>query len=143
MGDFRVDRPTLWVVVEDADAQPTGVRADLLDIGTCGRWRDHGVADTRAARRVEQCRRVANGAADAVLYRQSALVADWAVRDATLARLEPDKAATRRRDADRPAAVTCVGEWHHPRRDRGGGTAARSAGRARRVPRVVGSAPRD
>ena len=54
MGDFRVDRPSLWVVVEDADAQPTRVRTELFDVRTCGRRRDHGVADARAARRVEQ-----------------------------------------------------------------------------------------
>ena len=78
-----------------------------------------GVAYARAARCVEQCGRVTNGAADAVLDRQSALVAEWAEGDATLARLESDESATRRRDADR------------------------STGRARRVPRVVGRAPRD
>ena len=46
--------PALRVVVEDADAQPTRVRAELVDVRPCGRRRDHGVADARAARRVEQ-----------------------------------------------------------------------------------------
>ena len=76
MGDFRVDWPALRVVVEDADPQPARVRAELLDVGTCGRRRDHGVADAWAVCRVEQCGRVTNGAADAVLDRQSALVAE-------------------------------------------------------------------
>ncbi len=124
IGDFSVDLAALWVVVEDADAQATRVGAELVDVGTRGWWRDHGVADARAARRVEQCGRVTNGAADAVLDRQSALVAQRAKRDATLARLEPDESAARRWDADRPAAVTGVGERHHPRRDGGGRTPA-------------------
>ena len=121
----------------------TRVRAELLDVGTCGRWRDHGVADAGAARRVEQRGRVADRAADAVLDREPALVADRAERDATLARLEPDQPATRRRDANGSAAVTGVGERHHSRRHRRGRAAARSAGRARRVPRVVRRTPRD
>ena len=37
MGDLRIDRPALWVVVEDADAQPTRVRTELFDVRTCGR----------------------------------------------------------------------------------------------------------
>jgi len=39
MGDFGVDPPALRVVVKDADAQPSRVRAELLDVRTCGRWR--------------------------------------------------------------------------------------------------------
>ena len=38
-GHLGVDVPALRVVVEDADAQPTRVRAELLDVGTRGRWR--------------------------------------------------------------------------------------------------------
>ena len=49
--------------------------------------------------------------------RQAAFGAVRSRRDAALARLEPDEAATRRGDADRPAAVARVGERHHPRRD--------------------------
>ena len=78
LGDLGVDPPALRVVVEDADAQPTRVRAELLDVGTRGWRRDHGVADARAARRVEQRGRVPDRAADAVLNRESALVADRA-----------------------------------------------------------------
>ena len=142
LGDFGVDPLTLCVVVEDADAQTTRVRAELVDVGTRGRGSDHGVADARAARRVEQRGRVSNRAADAMLDRQSALVAERAERDASLARLESDEPATRCGDADRSTAVAGVGERHHPRRDRGGRAAARSARCARRVPRVMRRAPR-
>ena len=129
-GDFGVHRGALGMVVEDADAQPTRVRAELVDVGTSGGGAitvspmpGPRVASSNAAR-------VTNGAADAVLDRQPAFVADRAERDAPLARLEPDQSATRRRDADRSAAVAGVGERHHPRRDGGGRTTARSTGRA-------------
>ena len=142
-GDFGVDRLAPRVVIKNADAQPPRVGAELVDVRTCRRWRDDRVADAGAERRVEQRGRVTNGAADAVLDRQAGLVADRTQRDATLARLEPDEPATRRRDADRTAAVTRVSERHHPRRDGGGRTAARTAGRSRGVPWIVGRTPRD
>src|SRR5439155_5337150 len=63
-------------------------------------------------------------------------------RDATAAGLEPDEAAHARGDANRAAAVTAVAERDHARRDRRSGTAARAAGTARRVPRVVRRAVR-
>ncbi len=69
-GALRVDRTALGMMVEDADAQPTGISAELLDVRTRRRGCDDGVADSGSTRRVEKCRAVAHGPADAVLDRQ-------------------------------------------------------------------------
>ena len=97
----------------------------------------------RASHRVEERRGVAHGAADAELDRQTALVAKGSKRDASLARLQPDEATARGRDANRTAAVARMRERHHARRNGRRGSSARSTRRARDVPRVVGRAPGD
>ncbi len=61
-----------------------------------------------------------------------------AERIASARRLEPEHAAARGGDADRPAAVTTVRHRHHAGGDGGRGTAARAARGVLRVPRVAG-----
>ena len=65
-----------------------------------------------------------------------------AERHATPRRLEPEQPARAGGDADGAAAVARVRERHHARRHRGRAAAARAAGRAGDVPRVVRGAVR-
>ena len=71
-----------------------------------------------------------------------ALEAVRAARHPVAARLEPDQAAARRRDADRPAAVARVRDRGHARGDGGGRATARPARGVVGVPRVPGDAQR-
>ncbi len=125
----------------------TGVGADLRRrTAAAGGGAIIGVADARArAPRRAGPTAVADGAADAVARRSrlaSARTGPSEVRP--LARLEPDEAARRRRDADAAATVRSVGERHHP-----GGHARRPPppldppGVRVEVPRVVRRSPRD
>ena len=61
-GALGVDVAAVRVVVEQPDAQPARVGAQLVDVRTGGRRGDHGVADARSADGVEQPGGVAHGA---------------------------------------------------------------------------------
>ena len=102
------------------------------------RRRDVEVARLVAAHHVEERRRIAHGARD----RPGRAEPERARHerrggDAPARRLDAEEPAARRRDADRAAAVAAVRDRREPGCDRGGGAAARAAGRARRVPRVA------
>ena len=127
------------VVREQADPQRAGVGADLLRVRARGCRRAHGVAGRAAVQHVEDPRGVAHAARHAQLD-QKQVDDDAEVgheRRAAARRLQAHQTATTRGYANRAATVVRVPDRHDARGDRSRGTAARTAGRAVGVPRVV------
>jgi len=93
-GAFGVGVPADGMMIEYADPQPAGESTDLVDVRPDRRRGDDGVADPGSVSRVQQRRRISNGAAHAVLDRQPVLLAEGSERDASLARLQPDQTTT-------------------------------------------------
>ena len=123
--------------VGDPERLPTG--ADLLQIRPRRRGRRIRVTGRRPGRRVEQRGRVTDGERHRVLGGETAeaLAEVGRHRVAGTRGLEADEPAARGRGADRAEAVGRVGHRHHARSDRRRGAAARAAGDARRIPRIL------
>src|SRR5439155_9514271 len=120
-------------------AETSGGGADLVLERAGRRRRGVRVARHGTGDRIEDRGRVADRAREGPVDREAAhpLADVRTERNASARRLQPDEAAGAGRDADRSAAVVPVRGGHHPRGDRGRGTAARSTRRPARVPRVA------
>jgi len=101
----------------------TRVGADLVDVRTLRRRRDHVVTDARPLRGVEHRRGVAHRAGHGERHAEAGFVALGSHRDPTLRRFQADQAATRRRDANRSAAIGRVRDRDESGGDRRGRTA--------------------
>ena len=104
-----------------------------------------GVAELGTADPVEGGGGVAHRPREHAVHAEPAavLAGEWPHRHPSPARLEPDEAAARRRDAQRATAVVAVGDGDDAGGDGGGGPARRPAGRAVERPGVAGRAVRD
>ena len=125
---------------EQADAQPARFRADLLrctgrdGAGAATVSPTTGPCNASRTPAVSRTDRVTHSSATSRVV-EHAVVGHQ--RRATARRLQPDEPATTRGNADRAAAVVGVADGDHAARDRGRGTAARTARRLRRVPRIT------
>ena len=124
---------------QQPDAQPTRARVERREEAARRATRLDHVARPRVREDVEERSRVPDIAREDPVARETRPVRAPRTRThEPAARLEPDEPARARGDADRPAAVVAVGDRDDAGRDRGGRSAARAAGRARRVPRRAG-----
>ena len=119
----------------DAQASRLARRGRRERLG--GRGRPGRVAGLVAGDHVEQQGRVRDAAGQHAVLDEVVVAEVGTARHAAAARLQPDQAAARRRDPDRPAAVAAVGERNHPGRHGGRGAARGAARRALGVPGIA------
>jgi hypothetical protein len=131
-----VDRQPGRRVQEQADPQPPGIGADLLDVRAIRFGRAVPGEPVGTAHDVEHEGRVVHGAGDRSSGRRVFPAPDE-LGHASPARLEAHEAGDGRRDPDRSAAVAGVRHRGEPGRDGRRRAAARPAGGVRQVPRVA------
>ncbi len=121
----------------ERDSQPSWIRSDLVEKRPARRRRPVSIARLVAGEHVEKRGGVAHRDRDrAALGELERAARERCGRDPTARRLDPEEAATRSRNADRPAAVRAVSEREHAGGDRRRRAARRAPGRARGIPRV-------
>ncbi len=130
--------------IHEADPQAARRLPDCVSERARRRRRHPRVARHVARHRVQRSRGVAHGAHERALFAEPApeLRMRGSERGPAARAFEADQSAEGGGNPDRSAGVAAVRNRHDARRDRCGRAAARSAGDARRVPRIAGRAPR-